>query len=95
MLLSGFLLAYCVFLDGETYYTFDGRGCIEDMADIQAIKQKIRGKAKQVQGEINQQRGGEHGMKGGLQKLVGKLDEVMADAKMKSDQDRQARKRDW
>lgn len=49
-------------------------GAIDDAA------QKLRGKAKQVQGDINQKRG--KGVKGGLQKLQGKIEEKVADAKL-------------
>jgi uncharacterized protein YjbJ (UPF0337 family) len=65
------------------------------MTDVKAIGQKVRGKAKQMQGDINQRRGGEHGAKGGLQKLVGKLDEVMADAKIKLDREKQSKRGNW
>ncbi len=50
-------------------------GAIDDAA------LKLKGKAKQVQGDINQERG--KGIKGGLQKLQGKIEEAVADAKLK------------
>ncbi|MBA3724396.1 MAG: CsbD family protein [Candidatus Levybacteria bacterium] len=62
------------------------------MTDVKAIGQKIRGKVKQVQGDVNQKRRGEHGIKGGLQKISGKLDEVISDAKIKRDQDKNDRR---
>lgn len=64
------------------------------MTDLKAVGQKIRGKAKQFEGDINQKRGGTKGIKGGLQKMAGKLDEVMADAKLKADRNKN-RRRDW
>ncbi len=71
------------------------KGGDENMTDVKAIGQKIKGKIKQVQGDANQKRGGEHGIKGGLQKISGKLDEVIADAKIKRDQDKQTTRKDW
>ncbi len=59
------------------------------MTDVKAIGQKINGQVIQLKGEINQQEG--KGVKGGLQKISGKLDEVMADAKIKLDQAKQER----
>jgi len=58
------------------------------MTDVKAIGQKMGGKMKQLEGDINQHHGGMHGVKGGLQKLSGKLDEVMADAKMQIDKEK-------
>ncbi len=58
------------------------------MTAIRDYGQKMRGKLKQVEGGINQRQGGLKGMKGGLQKLQGKLDETLADMKIRSNRRR-------
>lgn len=52
------------------------------MSDLDDIGQKIKGKAQQLQGDFNQKRG--QGVKGGFQKLKGKVNEAIADSKLKS-----------
>lgn len=51
------------------------------MNNLDAVGQKLKGKAQQLQGEINQQSG--NNIKGGMQKLKGKANESMADARLK------------
>jgi hypothetical protein len=55
------------------------------MGTFDDVGQKIKGKVQQVQGEFNQQRG--KGVKGGVQKLKGKANVTIADAKLKSRDD--------
>lgn len=66
------------------------------MTDVKAMRQKINGQVTQLKGEVNQQQG--KGVKGGLQKISGKLDEVIADAKLKIDESKHEEKNhksDW
>lgn len=59
------------------------------MNDLDAVRQKIKGKAQQLQGEINQQSG--NTVKGGIQKLKGKVNESIADVKLKAKNGRKNR----
>lgn len=55
------------------------------MGELDDLKQKIKGKAQQVQGAFEQKTG--HGVKGGIRKLKGKLNETIADAKLNARRD--------
>ena len=58
------------------------------MADMHDVGHKIHGKLKQVQGDINMERGGTAGIKGGVQKIQGKIEETIADARLNQDKNK-------
>lgn len=88
--LTPFLLPFCSILVPIVYANSVKGGGF--MTDIRDVGQKMHGKLKQFQGEINQRQGGTQGIKGGFQKMKGKLEETIADAKLRS---KHKSRQDW
>lgn len=61
----------------------------ESMGMVHNYKNKAVGKLKQVQGSVKQQEGGMEGAKGGLRRMEGRVQEVMADAKIALEKNKQ------
>ena len=52
------------------------------MGTIKNYKDKAEGKLKQIQGSIKQEEGGFEGAKGGLRRMEGRVEEIVANAKI-------------
>ena len=59
------------------------------MSTLYGVKNKVKGKWKQVEGNVNQQAGHisnkpSKGLKGGMQKITGKVQETLGDAEVRT-----------